>query len=44
MIIDLIKAKFINAKIVFATTTMNPDNMPCADFRDNAIIDRCKQT
>lgn len=41
MIIDLIKRKFINAKIIFATTTtMNPDNLPCLNFRDNSIIDR----
>jgi len=41
MIIDLIKSKFINAKIVFATTTtMNPDSPPCANFRDNDMIDR----
>ena len=41
MIIDLIKQKFINAKIIFATTTtMNPDNVPCMNFRDNSIIDR----
>ena len=41
MIIDLIKQKFINAKIIFATTTtMNPDNVPCLNSRDNSIIDR----
>ena len=41
MVIDLIRQKFINAKIVFATTTtMNPDNVPCLNFRDNSIIDR----
>ncbi len=41
MIIDLIRQKFINAKIIFATTTtMNPDNLPCLNFRDNSIIDR----
>lgn len=41
MVIDLIKQKFINAKIIFATTTtMNPDNLPCLNFRDNSIIDR----
>ena len=41
MIIDLIRQKFINAKIIFATTTtMNPDNVPCLNPRDNSIIDR----
>ena len=41
MIIDLIRAKFINAKIIFATTTsMNPDNLHCTNYRDNDMIDR----
>ena len=41
MIIDLIKAKFVNAKIIFATTTtMNPADLPCVNPRDNITIDR----
>ena len=41
LIIKLIKMKFKNAKIVFATTTpMNPDNVHSKNYRDNASIDR----
>jgi len=41
MIITLIKEKFVNARIVFATTTtMNPANLPCLNFRDNTMIDK----
>ena len=44
MIIDLIRVKFTNAKIIFATTTpMNPDNIPCANPRDNKTIDLYNQ-
>ena len=41
MIIDLIKEKFINAKIVFATTTtINPADLPAVNPRDNDIINK----
>ncbi len=41
MVIDLIRVKFPNAKLIFATTTcMNPDNLPCRNMRDNEIIAR----
>lgn len=41
MLIGLIRSKFVNAKIVFATTTsMNPDNVPCVNPRSNDDIDR----
>ncbi|MBR3994774.1 MAG: SGNH/GDSL hydrolase family protein [Clostridia bacterium] len=40
MLIDLIRAKFVNAKVVFATTTtMSPDNVVSPNPRDNRIID-----
>ena len=41
MIIDLLKIKFKNAKIIFATTTaINPDNLPSPNPRDNVTVDR----
>ena len=41
IIIDLIRARFKNAKIAFATTTsMNPDGTPSGNYRNNDMIDR----
>ncbi len=41
MIIELLKMKFPNAKIIFATTTtVNPQEMPALNPRDNEIISR----
>ena len=42
MIIDLLRMKFVNAKIIFATTTpMNPCvDVPCLNPRDNKTIEK----
>ena len=41
IIIDSIKMKFKNAKIIFATTTsMNPAGLPCGNYRTDEMIER----